>query len=87
MTCGSFEQVVNERLVRLSFVAGEPAQAVQQTWIDTNPNQLLRIRRFWPADSSPLPQFFVGRFRNIGKINLFHSLTFPSGHSYSLYIR
>jgi hypothetical protein len=67
---GFFEKFVDEGLVGFGLLGGHAAELTEQLRGDANGDELLRVSRSRAADSAGAAQLGIGRFRNVGEIEL-----------------
>lgn len=67
---GAFEEFVDESLIGLGLFGGHAAKLIQETWGDTDGNQVLGVTGDGAADATGAEELLVGCFRNIGKVQL-----------------
>jgi len=61
---------VDERLVGFGLPGGHATELAQQLRGDANGDELFCVSRSGAADSAGGAQFGIGRFRNVGKVEL-----------------
>jgi len=78
---GFFEEFVDEGLVGLGLLGGHAAELTEQLRGDANGDELFCVSRSGAADSAGAAQFGIGRFGNVGKVELAirHRLGVPCG--------
>gem|GEM_PF-1836417 len=64
------QQLVNQRLIRLSVFARDPTKFYEQGWSNSNRNELLGLPRLRSPDALGTHQLLAGRFGNVRKIKL-----------------
>src|SRR6266849_2280805 len=66
---GALEELVDEGLIGFGLLCGKTAQLDEQTWRNTDSDELLSIAGLWPADAAGAAQFDSARFGDIREID------------------